>query len=297
VRNITEAYELDAMKSLSQLYREWEGCTRCPLGIRRDQVGTRMVRGEGRLRGIMLVGEGPGETEESLGQPFVGKSGYLLREVLEALGMLDLVYITNVVACRSCQHKIDKDSKPVFRRRGKAPPAPVWEDIPPPKASVDACWPRFHQELYIVDPIVIVAMGNPAVEALFGHPVSITRDRGKPETVSVDGVGYEASLTEKKGAWIRSYQKGGGFVLPTVRAQVDYTVIPTVHPAYVSRKATDASKDSPFKQFSEDMRLAVKVYERYLLEVYGTTPSGDSDAEVPNGSQDEEEDVGGGTGS
>jgi uracil-DNA glycosylase len=291
VETVTEDYELDARKSLGQLYREWEGCTRCALGARRQLLDTKMVKGEGRTRGIMLIGEGPGETEESQGQPFVGRSGYLLHRVLDALGMSDLVYITNVVACRSCQQKIDKDGNPVMKRRGRAPKAPVWEDVPPSKSAVEACWPRLHQELYIVDPIVVVALGGSAAEALFGHPVSITQDRGKPETISVDGVGYEASLTEKRGAWVRGYQKGVGFTLPVVRAKVDYTVVPTIHPSYVLRKATDSSGDSPFKLFSDDLRLALKIYERYMLEAYGTTPSSDSDAEVSYVTQNEEEDT------
>ena len=210
------------------------------------------------------------------------------------MGAGDLVYLTNIVACRSCQQRVDKDGNLMFMKRGKAPPTPRWEDIPPSKQQVDACWPRFHQELYLVDPIIIVTMGNPATEALFGHTFHSTRERGRPETIQVDGVGFEPSYTEKKGAWIRSYNPEVGFVMPTLRAKVDYTVIPTIHPAYVSRKTTDFSADSPFKQLNADIRLAIKVYERYMLEVHGVTPSCDSDAEVQDDdAQDSQEDAAG----
>ena len=288
--NPSERYELDAMKSLGQLYREWDGCTRCPLGERRQQLDTRMVVGEGSVRGIMLIGEGPGETEEGVGQPFSGPSGYLLREVLRTFNIQDLVYITNLVACRSCQVKLDKSGQPVMRKRGKAAPSVIWEDVPPPKASVEACWARFHQELYIVDPIVIVAMGNAAVEALLGHSVSITKDRGKPESVSVGGVGHRPILTEKKGAWIRSYSRENGFVVPTTPVDVVYTMIPTIHPAFVLRHSTDAAKDSPFNQFTSDLRLAVKVYERYLLEAHGIVATSNSNAEVSDDPENNEAD-------
>lgn len=286
-KRITD-YELDGQtgRRLDQLYREWDGCTRCPLGERRCQIDTKMVPGEGRTRAIMLVDEGPGETEESLGQAFTSSSGYLLREVLEALGAADLVYLTYVTSCRPCQHKIDKNGQPVFRRRGMAAPVPVWEDIPPPKASVDACWPRLHQEIYSVDPVVIVTMGNPAAEALLGHSIHITKSRGRPETMAIDGVGYEASFTEKKNAWIRGYTKKGGFVMPTKRVEVTYTVIPTLRPSFVLSHASDGAKDSPFQQFTADIRLAVSIYERYMLETFGTMPT-NSTAEVQHDSQDD----------
>lgn len=290
---VTEQYELDAQKSLQQLRREWDGCMRCASGERRANLDTRMVHGEGVKRGIMLVGEGPGETEEAMGRPFVGKSGYLLREVLRALNIEDLVYITNIVACRSAIQRMDNDGQPMFIRRGKGPPLPRWEDVPPPKASVEACWPRFHQELYIVDPIVIVAMGNPAVEALLGHSVSITKARGQVEEVSVPGVGYKPSLTDKKAAWIRSYSKESGFVMPVAPNDVCYTMVPTLHPAFVLRKARDDSNDSPFKQFTDDVRLAVRTYERYMLEVHNTVPTCNSNAEVTYDTEDDDQEAGG----
>jgi len=65
-------------RSVAALRREAEECTRCPLYARATQV----VFGEGRMRGLMFVGEQPGDVEDRAGHPFVGPAGRLLRELL-----------------------------------------------------------------------------------------------------------------------------------------------------------------------------------------------------------------------
>jgi hypothetical protein len=55
---------------------------------------------------------------------------------------------------------------------------------------------------------------------------------------------------------------------------VDYYFVPTLHPAYVLRKISDRSVDSPFCQFVEDLRKAAQVYETYLEMVHGVVPTG-----------------------
>ena len=73
-------------------------CTDCPLHLKRTQA----VPGTGPARArIMAVGEGPGETEDRLGRPFVGAAGNVLTKLLESIGLRrDDIYITNVVKCR-----------------------------------------------------------------------------------------------------------------------------------------------------------------------------------------------------
>ena len=191
--------ELDARKSLGQLQREWEGCTKCKLGEHRNNVGGKMVFGEGVRRGIMLIGEGPGETEEGMGMPFCGRSGKVLRKVLTALGADDIVYITNAVPCRSCVPALDRDGQPKFRRqfgRNPGPALPMWQDMPPNKQALEACKSRFYEEIYLVDPIIIVSLGNSAAELLLKRSIAITNARGKTERVGIPGVTYEAVVTE-----------------------------------------------------------------------------------------------------
>lgn len=261
----------DARKSLAKLKEEWRTCQACPLGVRRVAVDGQFVFGEGRRGGIMFIGEGPGKDEEAEGGPFVGKSGKLLRGVLEKLEIKDY-YISNTVACRSCVPITDADGNPIMTKgyRGR-PPEPRYKDQPPTKAEVEACRPRLMEEIYIVDPTVIVALGGQAAEFLRGKSTTITRDRGQAMEISVPGATQIPSLTSK-GMW---HRKTKGVVhAPIEQNEVQYLMIPTLHPAYVLRQANDESKDNPFQQFYRDIRYAAEIYNRYQLEVYGVVAAG-----------------------
>jgi hypothetical protein len=86
-------------------------------------------------------------------------------------------------------------------------------------------------------------------------------------------------LTNKKGAWLRKVK--GELVAPTEQNQVDYLLMPTLHPTYVLRKLEDTDPaTSPLRHFVNDIRMAVKIYERYMLEAFGVLPSGRSDLDL-----------------
>jgi uracil-DNA glycosylase len=265
----------DARKSLEQLRRDWENCVRCTLGIQRQNFNGKFVHGEGTRRGIMFIGEGPGRHEEDYGRPFIGDSGNLLRKILKALGFTEH-YLTNLVACRSCEHVLDENQQPRFRQNRRGPPMPVLQDVPPTPPQWRECRERLYEEIYLVDPVLIVSLGNTAAEALIGKPLTITREHGKPVTITVPGRGYDAVLTEKKKEWYHKVR--GAVVAPVKQADVDYLLVPTLHPAYVLRKIADKGHDSPFRLLLEDVRKAVKIYEAYLQEVFHMTPTGASDA-------------------
>ena len=262
----------DARKSLSVLHEEWVECTKCPLGERRQLVDGQFVFGEGVRRGILFIGEGPGKTEEEEGRPFVGKSGEILRGVLERLNVHEF-YITNVVSCRSCSPLIDQNTNtPVTRKNFRTKQQEiVWKDEPPSFLSVAACLPRLHEEIYLVDPIVIVSLGGEATQALTGRACTITTEHGQERHISVPGASYTAVLTEKKGAWLRKVR--GELVAPVEQSEVRYLLIPTLHPAYVGRKLGDKGPTSPFRQFVADIKKAVGIYERYMHEVFGGVPA------------------------
>lgn len=269
----------DARKPLNVLYEDWAECTRCELGVRRVAVKGAFVAGEGTPRGVLFVGEGPGREEETNGRPFVGPSGMLLRKVIQKFGLEDY-YITNLVSCRSCAAATNPDGTPKFYQRGKGPPIQIFRDEPPLPMQIEACSPRFFEEIYIVDPIVIVGLGGRASEILSGHAItSIMRQRGELMTITIPGASYRPVLTEKRGAWVRKVK--GQLVMPTEQNQVEYLMIPTLHPAYVLRKLEERDETtSPLVHFINDVRLAVKIYERYLLEAFGIEPSGFSDTPI-----------------
>jgi uracil-DNA glycosylase len=255
----------DARRTLDELHDEWETCTKCELGQRRISLKQPFVAGEGSRGTIMFVGEGPGEQEENEGRPFVGRSGSILRELMDRL-RFNHYYLTNLVTCRSCEPVLDEAGTPRLRKRGKFM-LPMLRDQPPTPPQWRMCLDRLHEEIYLVDPVIIVSLGNTAAEALMGHAVTITRDRGKEVTIQVPGAGFDAALTEKKHVWYRKV--GGEVIAPVTQRMVDYLMIPTLHPAFVARKLEDRHPiHSPFAQFTNDLRKAISVYEMYMQEVY-----------------------------
>ncbi|MBT8197456.1 MAG: uracil-DNA glycosylase [Acidimicrobiia bacterium] len=128
------------------------GCTRCPLSEGRTNV----VFGSGDHDArVMFIGEGPGEQEDLQGLPFVGRSGQLLTQLLGEIGLeRDDVYIANVVKCRP---------------PGNRDPRPD---------EIDACKAYLKEQLRLIDPVVVVTLGNFSSKLLLRTTTGITRLRG-----------------------------------------------------------------------------------------------------------------------
>jgi uracil-DNA glycosylase len=234
--------------------------------------------GEGKARGILFVGEGPGRFEEEVGRPFIGPAGMLLRDALKKLGFSEY-YFTNLVACRACEPSLDPaTNEPRFRQRRGHPPEMLFRDVVPTPTQIEACRPRLMEEIYMIDPVVIVALGGTASEALLNRPVSVTREPLGAHHMVIPGATTRPVLTEKKQVWGRKI--GGVHRFPVETNEVRYIVIPTLHPAYVLRKIGDQGPHSAVRKFGDALRLAVKIYERYLSEVFGIDPTSTSDADL-----------------
>ncbi len=137
-----------------------ERCRKCAIGeIRRNSV-----YGEGDpCARVMVIGEGPGETEDQLGRPFVGRAGQLLDRMLLAIGLArEDVFICNTVKCR-----------PTFddgvRLRNRAPEP----------AEMANCRPYLDEQIEVIRPSVILCLGAPAVKSFLGPKFSITKQRGQ----------------------------------------------------------------------------------------------------------------------
>ncbi|HEX3620928.1 MAG TPA: uracil-DNA glycosylase [Acidimicrobiales bacterium] len=142
------------MPALAEVEREAKGCVRCGLSEGRTHV----VFGVGHPRAdLMFVGEAPGQQEDLQGEPFVGRSGQLLdRLVLEEMGLSrDRFYIANTVKCR--------------------PPG----NRDPEAAEIAACRPWLETQVDLIDPKVVVTLGNFAAKLLLGTTEGITRLRGR----------------------------------------------------------------------------------------------------------------------
>lgn len=263
-------FQPDYRKSLSTLETEWSSCTKCELGVRRAEVGGSFVFGEGSPRGIMFIGEGPGKDEEQLGRPFIGRSGQVLRSLIKKVG-ITRHYISNVVACRACGQTYDTEGNPRFwKDRKTGAQVPVIKDQAPTPAQMQACLPRLYQEIYSVDPVLIVALGGPAADTLTRGSVGILAESGATRAITIPGAGFVPNLTEKRKVWARKVQ--GELIKPVDQNKVEYLLLPLVHPAYVLRKRKDERHGSPVEIFLEGLKKAADIYDRYMFEVYGDHP-------------------------
>jgi len=140
------------MKTLSDLASDIEQCRRCSLCKDRFKV----VPGEGPNNAkIMFIGEGPGKEENISGRPFVGRSGQLLRRLIEQAGLAPTdVFITSVLKCRP---------------PGNRNPLPV---------EMEACKMWLDEQIEALNPAVIVPLGNFACQVLLGK-TGITTMRGR----------------------------------------------------------------------------------------------------------------------
>jgi DNA polymerase len=251
----------DIRKTLPRLRQQYEQCQNCELGQRRIATGGAFVFGEGMPGRIMLIGEGPGKDEEKEGRPFVGRSGQVLRDVLNALDMNDLVYITNIVCCRSCAQDYDNEGKPKFYDNGK----PAIKDQAPLPVQSQACSDRLYEEIYMVDPVLIVTLGGSAAEVLLKRSITVTSECGNTYVALIPGAGHIASLTDKKKVWRRKVH--GAWVQPTTQNQVEYQLLVNLHPAYVARLIEDRRPGAPMEQFYRTLERARNIYRKYIAEL------------------------------
>ena len=164
---------LPARRTLPALRRAAAGCRGCHLW----KVGTQTVFGEGaRSATIMLVGEQPGDQEDRAGHPFVGPSGKLLDSALERAG-LDRAdtYVTNAV--KHFKWVPDGSGK---RRIHKTPAT----------SEIRACHPWLEEEIAVLEPRIIVALGATAAKALFGPTFRVTAQRGRAVRTPLAEAGF-----------------------------------------------------------------------------------------------------------
>jgi uracil-DNA glycosylase family 4 len=239
---MTEYSEKD--QAILEVFKQWQDCTKCELGKQREKkridsggYSGKMVFGDGDTGADMvIIGIGPGENEDIDGAPFTGESGNILDEYLEAVRMLRKeLFIMNIVACRPFSKVLDFKTK---RERE--------ENRDPTQAERDACRPLWQEVLYHIDPLLVVAMGKPAV----------------------------MEVTGKRSIGMRS---ANGYIdrctIPGRITPITYPVMSMYHPAYLSRSG-DTFHGGPWHQALIAWKRAV-YYLDQLRNLYRGTPMPD----------------------
>lgn len=197
----------EPLGSLAELRDAVNRCRRCD----RWRLATQGVPGEGVAHArLMLVGEAPGDAEDLAGHPFVGPSGALLDRALDQAGIeRRAVYVTGAV----------KHFK--FEQRGKRR-----LHVKPTISEIKACHFWLDEELRLVRPRLVIALGATAGRAVLGRPVTISALRGKPLALR-GGAGLERAH-----AWL------------------------TVHPSYLLRLPDEPARLDELARFVADLKAA-----------------------------------------
>jgi uracil-DNA glycosylase len=204
--------------AFAELRQRATACVRCPnLVAARKNV----VFGVGDINAqLMFIGEAPGADEDRQGEPFVGKAGQLLTRIIQTMGLTrDSVYIGNILKCRP-----DTPGQTAGNRK-------------PTPEEMQTCIPYLHEQIDLIRPRVIVALGATAVEGLLGKTIGITRLRGQ---------------------W-RTYR--------------GIPLMPTYHPAYLLRNQSLSEKRRVWEdmlQVMEKLGLTISQKQRdYFLKATG----------------------------
>ena len=174
-----ESVKQQNLEQLQAMIRVCQACSLC-------EQRTHAVAGQGSAKpSVLIVGEAPGEQEDIEGRPFVGRSGQLLDNMLQAIQLdrFEQVFITNVVKCR--------------------PPA----NRNPREDEISACLPYLLQQIELLRPTVVLAMGRFAAHALLSTKEPLQKLRQETQVVTT-----------------------GENPIP---------VVVTYHPAYLLRRPTD----------------------------------------------------------
>jgi uracil-DNA glycosylase len=199
---------MNRMRSLGQLKAATMACRECPIG----EFATQSVVGEGSPKArLMLVGEQPGDQEDLQGHPFVGPAGRMLAKALDEAGVpKDQCFVSNAV----------KHFK--FELRGKRRIHKT-----PTQREAAACLHWLQDEIALVRPEALVALGATAARSLLGRAVPVMAERGKWH-VGLDGL----------------------------------QVLVTVHPSSLLR-VHSPDREAAFAHFVNDLAKARKVFKTH----------------------------------
>lgn len=219
------------IEALNWLQQAWSACRGCSLCEERNSVVFGYGNPDAR---VMIIGEAPGENEDRQGLPFVGAAGQLLDQYLGATSIRDDIrdLIDEINRAKGRASGIEADRRELrnlllddFYFTNVVMCRPPDNRDPIPK-ELEACRTRLLEQIYLVDPILIITAGKIAASALLGKKVTITQERGEMFDIEIPG-----------------------------RTQgIRYPMLAVLHPSYLLRK-------NDFKQKGGD---GVKTYNDFI---------------------------------
>lgn len=233
---------MDKVEALNYLQRAWATCQGCGLCEQRNSV----VFGYGNPNAqIMIIGEAPGENEDRQGLPFIGAAGQLLDQYLGYASVRDdikeLVSTLNKTKGKGKSSHEDSDRRELrnlllddFYFTNVVMCRPPDNRDPIPK-ELEACRTRLLEQIYLVDPLLIITAGKIAATAILGKKVTITQDRGEMFDIEIPG-----------------------------RIQnVKYPMLAVLHPSYLLRKNDFNQKGGDGVKTYNDFVRTMNIVDKY----------------------------------
>ena len=237
---------MEKVQYLDALRQAWSGCQACALCQERTQI----VFGFGSTSAqIMIVGEAPGQNEDLHGMPFIGQAGMILHQFLGDVSARQDVIDAYLVATakKATNHERDAAKKRLlellleeFYFTNIVMCRPPENRDPLPKEA-EACRTRLLEQIYTIDPVLIVAAGRLAAESLVGKKISITQNRGEIFDVEFQG----------KGVMFR------------------YPVMPILHPSYLMRRNDYSQRGGEAEKTRDDLLRAMTIVDEFNYRHYG----------------------------
>lgn len=281
---VARVYQPDDALSTGDLYTKWSGCRQCKLGDNLALRATDTPEGDeppqqprrtGSSHGLLVVGLAPSRNDERDGAHF-GRGpwnrdkrtydpsgGDLLKALFRKLQMGQVFY-TSLVACRSCELQLNEDGTPrTFERKGAQ--MPYYKDRPPLYPEISACQPRLWEEIYCVDPLLILSTQPEVTQYLLGKRCLADGEVGQ---MGIPGV-TKIPRQDARGQYTRMMRGVRvPYLTPTL---LKYPVMQIPNPDLALQRHANKRQDGELNQLKQCVQLAVQVYQRYREESGLTT--------------------------
>lgn len=256
------------VETVREFRSKWAECRECHLGAQRNtrtifnmervQVVPKPVFGRTtenwtQGEGVLFVGDPVDNTDECTGVPFSHPRYAPIHQILGLRPDIPFA-LTHMLLCRACVPVRESNGTIQIDRYGLG----RYRTVEPDKSSMDACRKRLHEEIYLLDPLIIVALGLQALRAL--NPRVAAPLTGTFYDVPVQGL-TSVPVRTAAGRWERKVR--GQIVRPSAPRTVRYIALFTVGVRDLEQFGASEDPDREASVFARDMKAVVKLWDFY----------------------------------